>query len=58
MERRVSVFYNNFNFIRLDNVTGFARVVVKRIYYPDEGIIRASEVLVSCSSKEQARIAS
>lgn len=42
--------------VLLDNSTGYARVVVKGIYYPGEGVIRASEVLVSCPSKEQVSI--
>lgn len=50
----VDVIYSGF--VILDNSTGYARVVVKGIYYPDEGVIKASEVLVSCPSRKQVPV--
>ncbi len=46
----VKVKYNGF--VRLDNVSGYGRVVVIGVYYPQNKTIIASRVEASCPSKE------
>lgn len=48
---QVGVYYPGV--IQLDNSTSFAQVTVEGIYYPDENLINASNILFKCPSKQQ-----
>ncbi len=41
--------------ILLDNVSGYGRVVVEGIYYPDKNLIKAERIQTSCPSKEEIK---
>ena len=47
----VNVKYNGF--VRLDNVSGYGRVVVYGVYYPNNKTIIATRVETTCPSKEE-----
>lgn len=39
--------------VTLDNSTSYAQVTVEGIYYPDQNLINASNILYKCPSKQQ-----
>ena len=47
----VKVYYPSI--VQLDNSTNFAQVTVEGIYYPDQNLINATNVLFKCPSKTQ-----
>jgi len=50
-KNEVNVIY--YGALQLDNVTGYAKVTVDGIYYPEENLIKAENVLYKCPSKEE-----